>query len=391
MNTFSNSRLGSYETCPRAFRYHYLDGIKTDTDGIEAFMGSRVHDALEWLYQQVRMSKLPSKQEVIDIYDAAWEKNWHENVRIVKEGFTTGNYKDTGRKCVDEYYEHYHPFDQKKVAATEMRISFDLPDDYNITGFIDRLDIDGTDFEIHDYKTSGSLPAQEKLDNDRQLALYELAVREKWPDAQNIELVWHYLQFDKEMRSRRTKEQLDELVRDVVDRIEEINSAREFPTNPSALCSWCDYQDICPQTKHPNMVDSLEPNEYLKDDGVTLVNRYMEYYTKRQEASKELEKLTRAVLEYAKREEVNVIKGSDHKLSVKIESRPKTPNRSSDPVGFEKLKAILEENGVLDQVSQISYSSLKSLIESDPGLLNALKDLITWEEGGRVTKSKLKR
>jgi len=49
-----------------------------------------------------------------------------------------------------------------------------------------RLDMDGDDFEIHDYKTSRSLPTQHKLDNDRQLALYELAIRKKWPDAKNI-------------------------------------------------------------------------------------------------------------------------------------------------------------------------------------------------------------
>jgi putative RecB family exonuclease len=391
LKTFSNSRLDSFENCPLAFRYHYIDGIKSDVDGIEAFMGSRVHDTLEWVYEQVRVSKVPSKDEILKQYDEVWEKNWHENVRIVREGFTPENYRDTGRKCLEEYYDKYHPFDQKKIVDTEMRISMDLGKGYNLTGFIDRLDMDGDDFEIHDYKTSRSLPTQEKLDKDRQLALYELAVRRKWPDAKKVTLVWHYLQHNKEMRSSRTKEQLDTLIDNTIELIERINATKEFPPNPSPLCNWCDYQDICPQTKHPSKVDTLPPNKYLEDDGVQLVNRYMNLYTQRQEVNKEMEEVTEAILEFAKREGVQVIKGSDHKLSVKFENRPKMPNRTNDPEGFEGVKKILMEMGIWDQVSQISYGSIKSQLDKNTELMEALKDFLTWEEGGKVTKSKLKR
>ena len=126
MKTFSNSRLESFENCPLAFKFHYIDGIKTDVDGIEAFMGSRVHDTLEWVYEQVRVSKVPSKEEVQKQYEELWEKHWHWNVRIVREGFTPENYRDTGRKCLEDYYDKYHPFDQKKIVDTEMRKSMDI-------------------------------------------------------------------------------------------------------------------------------------------------------------------------------------------------------------------------------------------------------------------------
>ncbi|MDI6735570.1 MAG: PD-(D/E)XK nuclease family protein [bacterium] len=82
----------------------------------------------------------------------------------------------------------------------------DEEDKFNITGFIDRLSQrrDGF-YEIHDYKTSKSLPDLENLINDRQLSLYQMDIAKRWDDTKKIELVWHYLVFDKELRLSRLK------------------------------------------------------------------------------------------------------------------------------------------------------------------------------------------
>ena len=49
--------------------------------------------------------------------------------------------------------------------------------DYSIRGYIDRLVlVDQSILEIHDYKTSGKLPAQKDVDSDRQLAFYQIGV-----------------------------------------------------------------------------------------------------------------------------------------------------------------------------------------------------------------------
>ncbi len=40
---YSHSRLSTFEKCPLQFRYRYIDKIKRDTRGIEAFLGIRVH------------------------------------------------------------------------------------------------------------------------------------------------------------------------------------------------------------------------------------------------------------------------------------------------------------------------------------------------------------
>src|SRR5215472_4453488 len=50
---YSHSRLATFEDCPRKFRYRYVDDIKVDGEGVEAFMGKRVHEILERLYHHV--------------------------------------------------------------------------------------------------------------------------------------------------------------------------------------------------------------------------------------------------------------------------------------------------------------------------------------------------
>jgi len=109
------------------------------------------------------------------------------------------------------------------------------------------------------------------MDEDRQLALYQIGVQSMWNDVGSVELVWHYVAFDKEIRSKRTEEELDKLKKDTIDLIKKIEATREFLPNESTLCGWCYYKDICPLHKHEYMVGNLPANKYLKHSGVRVI------------------------------------------------------------------------------------------------------------------------
>ena len=167
-----------------------------------------MHETLEKLHKELILTKLNSLEELLGYYKDQWEKNWHENVVIVKKGFTKDHYRMHGKEAITNYYKRHHPFNQTKTLATEHLLTFKI-DNYTIRGFIDRLSYKSKGvYEIHDYKTSGTLPSQDKLDNDRQLALYQIGIKEKFRDAKDIRLIWHYLIFDKEFMSQRTDAQL---------------------------------------------------------------------------------------------------------------------------------------------------------------------------------------
>jgi putative RecB family exonuclease len=246
---YSPSRISTYESCPRQYRYRYVDRIPREEESIEAFLGSRVHEALNRLYRDLQLEKHPHLDELLNYYDTEWVRRWHDQVRIVKQDNSIEDYKRLGERCLKDYHNAHKPFDHGQTLGLEHRVtsSLDPAGRYRIQGYIDRLVSVGSGrYEIHDFKTSGRLPVQGVLDADRQLALYQLGVQGTWPEAKEIELVWHYLAFGKELRSRRTPEALDRLKATTIALIDRIEADTEFKPIKSTLCHWCAYKDICP-------------------------------------------------------------------------------------------------------------------------------------------------
>jgi putative RecB family exonuclease len=252
MPEYSISQLDKFEQCALQYKFLYVDKIRRYEEGVEAFLGSRFHEAMECLYRERAVRVVPL-EEILDRYERTWAEKWHLGVVIRKEGRTADDYRLMGRRFIEDYYKRHHPFDEGKVLGLERYIRFRLDDEgrYNCKGIIDRLALapDGA-FEVHDYKTGSKLPDQAELDEDRQLALYQIGVRRLWPEAKDVRLIWHMVAFDVEMSSSRSDEALDKLKAELGELIETIEAEREFPPHESALCDWCPYWDLCPVKKH---------------------------------------------------------------------------------------------------------------------------------------------
>ncbi len=398
MPAYSHSQLSTYETCPHQYRLHYIDKIKVDTEGIEAFMGSRVHDALEKLYRDLKMTKRNSLEELLTFYHQCWEKNWSETVQIIRKEYSADDYRRLGEKCIVDYYHRYYPFDQGRTLGLEETIFFPLEEErgYWIRGVIDRIALVGQSvLEIHDYKTSGKLPTQTEIQQDRQLAFYQMGVDGKWKDIQEIRLIWHYLVFDVEIQSRRTPEELQKLRQETLELIKRIESDREFLPRESPLCDWCDYQGLCPKRRHLIKTENLPPNEYLSEEGVHLVNRYVELKEKRSiligEIDAELAKLEEALFTYAHREEVDAIFGSDHVAKIKVEMKEKYPLKG-DP-NRKALDELIKSAGKWMEVSDLNPWMLTRVLERGswpPSLAKKVKEFSTIERSRSIIISKLK-
>ena len=183
MATFSHSKLETYRACPRRYKLKYVDRMRDTEEGVEAFAGSRVHEALERLYRSLAREHPVSLDDALDHYDLSWEHNWHERVKVVSTQYTPEDYREMGRRCIREYWHRYEPFDHGVVVGIERKVRFELDQQRDIVlqGYVDRIDrVDDGSYEIHDYKTGGYLPDQAQADTDSQLALYQLALESMW-------------------------------------------------------------------------------------------------------------------------------------------------------------------------------------------------------------------
>ncbi len=397
MTVYSHSRLTTFENCPLQYRLKYIDKVKIEErETIEAFMGSRVHEALEKLYGDMRLLKTNTLEELLSFYNENWQKSYSDNVRIIRKGFSPENYRTTGEKCIREYYARYYPFDDGKTLGLEQMINIDI-EGYKLQGFIDRLSSSGDQaYEIHDYKTSQRLPEQMHFETDRQLALYHIGVQDMFNDASQVNLVWHYLVYDKEIRSRRTQEDLSKLKSDIVALIERVEKAQEeyeFPAVESGLCNWCEYQSLCPKRMHIVKTGQMSLNKYLGDPGVKLANQYVQKSRERKEfidkIDAELELLKEAIIAYAKNEGIEVIRGNDKKLRVKLEEKSHFPNKGEEGRG--ELEALIKNAGKWELVSDLNvYSLTKVMSDWSPGLIEKIKEFQKKEESCRIYLSNLK-
>ena len=247
---YSHSRLSSYENCPKQFHFRYVEKVKTEWEGIEAYLGKRVHEILERLYHHVaRYLRPPSLGQVQRRFQQDWQTAWHDHVRIVRDDRDKSFYVRQGERCLENYYRSHYPFDQGETVALEHQVELALDPEgrYQMRGIIDRVVRTGDGrYEIHDYKTGATLPSPAQIERDRQLALYQIGIQQMRPDAKEVELVWHYLAFNKTLRSQRSPAQLADLREATIGRIQEIEAAQEFPARPSALCRWCEFNERCP-------------------------------------------------------------------------------------------------------------------------------------------------
>jgi len=138
---YSHSRLSCYEKCPFQYKLKYVDRVRAPLGtSIEAFVGSMVHDALEWLYRLVRDGRVATRGELADKYQELWDAKWKDDIRVIKHELAVEHYRSNGQKWVEQYWDRYQPFDQGITIDLECKVSIDLPGGGKVMGYIDRLE-----------------------------------------------------------------------------------------------------------------------------------------------------------------------------------------------------------------------------------------------------------
>ncbi len=241
---FSYSSLQTFKKCPAQFKIRYIDKVRKKDEGIEAFMGKRVHESIEFLYNTILKGQIPFVDHIVDYYREQWDKHWHNRIARVDNSMRPADYIRTGEECIVRYYRMHKPIHQP-VKGNEVELDFFLDDNdaYQMKGFIDRLDDLGDgNWEIHDYKTSKRAMTQAQADKDEQLALYHFALKKKFNHVKHVTLVWHFLRHGIELKSSRTDEQLNLLSKKCQSSIDQIRTFIQnggaFPPKKSMLSNW---------------------------------------------------------------------------------------------------------------------------------------------------------
>lgn len=246
--TYSFSRVTTFEQCARRFRYRYIDGVKEGFQGVEGFMGTQVHAALEWLFEQRDSGRVPPVEQAVAYYCDQWDRAITAGsapVRVVKTGVEMETYRRSGAEMLTRYYRERFLSDRLTTVENEHHFVVPIGSRYEFQGFIDRLatDQDGV-LHIIDYKTGSRVPKKFEGKEAQQLEAYAMAMF-RLGEAKEIELVLEFLKTGARLRRRILRAEADEIEVRLGQRIAKAEEASVFPPIPGVLCGWCGYNDLC--------------------------------------------------------------------------------------------------------------------------------------------------
>ncbi|MBO9617813.1 MAG: ATP-dependent helicase [Niabella sp.] len=158
--------LNSYLDCPLKFYYQNLLRIPSGKNENTEF-GSAIHFALERLFRKMKEDKDNNFPPAATLYeDFKWYMQRHRQ-NFTKEAFTRR--MEQGAIILPEYYNNYID-SWNKVVVVELNIKNVVLDGVPLKGKLDKLEFNGREVNVVDYKTGNVSYAQKKLKapNDKE-------------------------------------------------------------------------------------------------------------------------------------------------------------------------------------------------------------------------------
>lgn len=235
------------------YRFSYIEAVPTLPN--EAMVrGSFVHRVLELLLGRASAERTLDAART-DFDSAQREFLARDDFRLLALApDDEERFWESARECVRAYYRIERPTDAN-IVSLEKWVSAPLGE-FEVAGFIDRLERDSVGLIVSDYKTGNPKPSHYSTDYLRQLTYYALMCEAQFNETpHSVRLYYLGGGKDEYPRTARvvsqvvTSDSLNE-VRETAKRVYgAINTGMttgDFATNVTKLCEWCDFQAWCP-------------------------------------------------------------------------------------------------------------------------------------------------
>jgi len=233
----SYSKISRWETCPKAYQFSYLERLPRG-DAVWALLGTVVHETLEALEREALARGVPgslSRRDAAATYRAI----------AAREGLVGIEPFTDGWGMVESWVTDRGWRDPRQILGLELPFTLRVGR-FELVGVIDRVEqVAPGIVEITDYKTQRALFSAEDLSSNLQLSLYEVAVRERWPDVREVRLTMSLLRHRQQQRTQRTPTQLDAAHAYAEMIGKQIESATEYPARLGPHCGYCDHRQSC--------------------------------------------------------------------------------------------------------------------------------------------------
>jgi len=245
--------LNNYLKCPLEFYFKNLLRIPSPKNEATEF-GSAIHHALQRLFEKMQKNKntFPGKEEFIA--DFTWYMHRH------RENFTREQFDrrlEYGHEVLTNYYDKY-TFTWNKIVAVERNIRNVVVHGVPLKGKLDKLEFDGKQVNIVDYKTGDPEKAKAKLQppNDkephggdywRQAIFYKILIDNyESRDWQVVSTEFDFIEPDKKKNYRKAKvvitpADITTVTQQIVTVWQKIQNREFYIGCGKEDCHWCNF------------------------------------------------------------------------------------------------------------------------------------------------------
>jgi putative RecB family exonuclease len=328
-----------------------------------------VHECLFRLHKDDKLGFGRSLDDILIFYRQEWEELWDENVHIIQAGLTQDHFKSRGERYIRDYHQRYIESlrDVINIISLEEKSMMDLPDGNQFFVIIDRLSRVGNDFTVCDYKTSTTLLDLQEAFEDRQLAMYALWVKEKFPDVGRVIQQWQMLHYNKVLEIEHRVEELEGFRENVVRKISEIENCTDFSPSRSKLCEYCEYKSICPEMVSLLKMKDSRADPLIGEDSAKLVDELQIIEETLKMAKQRKTELEKGLIRLSEDSGSDVIQGSKATANITLYDVVEMPEHYTE---------FLIEHGLLAKYGCVSSSKVRSSVlkgTADPLIVNTVQ------------------
>lgn len=241
----SASQLWLYSSCPRRYRFRYLDDIDAEERSVSLIVGTVVHGAIEWFFEERIAGRAPTVDAALHIAHADFGAEIHE--QTVRWGrWTLDDLRTHAQRLVRFFLERHADL---PVRGCEERFDIALTDPDTgkplprlLTG---RFDLSLEDGGVIELKTARSEYTATDLASSLQFGAYSAAIAQLGLDRLDV---WVILK-NKTPRLQRLAIVPNDHHRhwflSAAAAIEKAIAARHFPPAPGFGCKTCEYRRRC--------------------------------------------------------------------------------------------------------------------------------------------------
>lgn len=254
---FSYTRLSAFDQCQHKYIQRYHRKHVPKYEGIEAFVGKRVHEVAE----AVELGQMePNLRGMWEAYLENWQREYHSAIVDVR-GYGHDYWCDYGQKCVTTYHDKGRVPEGWELVGVEYKLGAPLLENpmASFLGILDRLiKNDSGEYRIQDFKT-GKMGPIKYFNKDHQLPIYSYLVQRNFeiPPHATIHCERIFLGHDANTHAMHVSPErrgeawwwAQHTAMEAIALENEMHSINRVPeAHRQPLCDWCAYKkgERCP-------------------------------------------------------------------------------------------------------------------------------------------------